>query len=123
MKNGKDRKDEFKRHFADIESSYDERLKALYILYPEFKPSPLSHSSNRKKKGFVSGLVKGVIVKHATLLTLDDTVKEVALADPEAAKSITRVQISNTLARFVRQGKLDRVAGASQPTFKRKGSI
>ncbi len=121
--NKRERKDEFERHKTEIEDEYHKKLDALYILYPECKPfSENGATSEGSSRGKLSKLIRQVLKEHSGQFSVHDMRQLVVKLDPAFVNTITNIQLSNIMGRFVRKGELEAIAGSSPKLYKRKGS-
>ncbi len=114
-----ERRAEFQRHVDDIRSDYEKRLKAVYVLYPEFVSSSADGDSQKTGIGFnITKVMRGLIEKHLDeRFNLDIMAKWIFESHPTEAGTIKKIAISNTLTRLARRGEIEIISEAgARPT-------
>ena len=124
MKKFKDLRDEFKALKSRLEDEHREKMEALYKIYPQFKEEGSASGGSENTRGKLTGLIRQAISRHPNQpFGINEMISWIPEVDQVYAKSITRVDISNTLARLSYQKKLEKVPDSSPTLYKSTGGI
>jgi len=113
------RKEEFNRHKKRIEDEYVKSYEALYRLYPEFSSYGSSVDKVAKMgRGIAPKIITKAMASHPESFTLDNMAEWIKEVDPVSSAGISRVDISNTLWRLTKRGKIEKI-GSNPATYRK----